>query len=287
VFDLAAHLPPAALRWAGRLQLRYQFIRRLVERLRPRGVVTIRHGVGQGLRIYASDRSNIGYALGTTEPEVQAFLATHLKRGDVCCDIGANVGFFTLIAARLVGETGRVYAFEPLPSNAGALRRNVELNGLQNVEVVEAAVSDRSGTAQLILGKSSLDAKLSDDGTRVAGSISVRLVSLDEVEMVREPALIKIDAEGEEFAVLDGMHQKLASTPVILCELHQECGREEHVAAVRDALGEAAPRYALSLLEDGDDWWAPHAIALPRQPAPHAPAAADAEGSLAVSSRTA
>lgn len=262
-YDLAAHLPPSVIRWAGRIQLRSRLIRRVVERLRPSGVVTIRHGAGQGLKIYASDRSNIGYALGTTEPDVQAFLAAQLSPGDVCCDIGANVGFFTLIAARLVGSAGKVYAFEPLPSNAEALRRNVDLNGLQNVEVIEAAVSDRSGTAELLLGQSSLDGKLSTGDDPTGQSISVRLISLDQVGMVREPALIKIDAEGAEFSVLEGMRQTLTSTPVILCELHQQRRRDSHLSAVREALGEAAPRYALSLLEDGEDWWAPHAIALP------------------------
>jgi hypothetical protein len=122
-----------------------------------------------------------------------------------------------------------------------------------------------------VLGQSSLDAKLSTNGDTSADSISVRLVSLDEVGMVREPSLIKIDAEGAEFSVLDGMRQTLSSTPVLLCELHQERDRNAHLAAVRGALGEAAFRYDLSLLEDGENWWAPHAVALPRrlrEPAP-------------------
>jgi FkbM family methyltransferase len=249
--------------------------------MRPAGVVTIRHGAGQGLRIFANDQSNVGYALGTTEAEVQRFLTANLKPGDVCFDIGANVGFFTLIAARLVGDTGRVYAFEPLPSNAEALRRNIALNGLQNVEVIEAAVSERSGTAELVLGQSSLDARLSMLGEAQPDAIAVRVISLDDFEIDGSPSLVKIDAEGAEYAVLSGMRRVLASTPVILCELHQRRERAAHLAAVRAVLGEAASRYTISLLEDGEDWWAPHVVALPLERAGQPPAPNGSDATLA------
>ncbi len=263
-FSIAARLPPSILRWAGRVQLRFPLVHRWIQRLRPSGVVTIQHGLGKGLKIIANAESNVGYALGTTEPQVQDFFAAHLRPGDVVYDIGANVGFFTLIAAKMVGPTGRVYSFEPVPSTAQALRKNIALNRLTNVDVIEAAVGRSSGTGTLILGQSSLDARLDPDGGDGSG-LAVPVVSIDDSPVDRHPTFVKIDAEGAEFDVLDGMRQTLATTPIptILCELHQEGDRDEHLAAFASALRDLSVEYTLSLLEDGDDWWAPHAVALP------------------------
>jgi FkbM family methyltransferase len=73
------------------------------------------------------------------------WLAASLRRGETFYDVGANVGFFTLIAARLVDPGGTVVAFEPLPENVAQLRRNVELNSFRHVVVVPAAVGGESG----------------------------------------------------------------------------------------------------------------------------------------------
>src|SRR4051794_11745594 len=135
LYKTASHLPPGVLRWAGRVQFRHPILRRLVSHASPAGAVTIRHGAAKGVKIHADDRSNVGYALGTTEPQVQDVLGESLNRRDVFYDVGGNVGFFPLIAAKLVGPEGRVVAIEPLPENADALRRNVALNGFENVEV--------------------------------------------------------------------------------------------------------------------------------------------------------
>jgi precorrin-6B methylase 2 len=93
--------------------------------------------------------ANAGYALGTSEPEIQDVFAEHVRHGGVVWDIGANIGFYSLIASRLVGEDGKVFAFEPLPANLDAIARNIALNGVENIEVVGLALSDRVGTAEL------------------------------------------------------------------------------------------------------------------------------------------
>ena len=248
------------------MAIRHSWLQPFVARARPSGPVTIRHGEAAGLRIFGDSRSNIGYALGTTEPVVQEALARYLHEGSVCYDIGANVGFFTILAARLVGETGRVYAFEPLPDNLDALRRNLELNGFANVEVIDAAVSDRDGTAELGIGTSSLDSGLVEyEVARHSQHITVRVMRLDHGELSR-PTFVKIDAEGAEFAVLRGMRTLLeAPRPTILCEMHNYGA--DYVAEFEAALGDAASHYEVGLLEQDpeDDVWAPHVLAVPRR----------------------
>ena len=94
--------------------------------------------------------------------------------------MGANIGFFSLLAARLVGSTGRVAAFEPLPVNAAQLKRNVDLNGFTNVTLVEAAVSSEAGVAQLDPVNERVQARLAENGEAARdGLIAVRTVSID------------------------------------------------------------------------------------------------------------
>ncbi len=112
--------------------------------------VAIRDGVGKGLRFKAG--YNLAYADGNNEWHVQEALAKYLRPGDVFYDIGANVGFLTVIGARLVGAGGHVIAFEPVPENAAAVRHNCALNGFGNVRIFEMAVADEvgKGTAKCI-----------------------------------------------------------------------------------------------------------------------------------------
>src|SRR5580658_10208738 len=127
-------LPASVIRWIGR-QHRNRYlgplVRRASQRLRERPR-TIARGQGRGLRFNPAG-THPGYALGTSEPEIQELLAANVKPGSVMWDVGANVGFLTLIAARLVGPNGQVVAFEPLPSNCEAIRRNLALNQMGNV----------------------------------------------------------------------------------------------------------------------------------------------------------
>jgi FkbM family methyltransferase len=184
----------------------------------------IAHGEGKGLRFNPSGE-NAGYALGTTEPGVQETLTRLLASGRTFYDVGANVGFFSLIAARRVGPSGRVYAFEPLPDNAEALIHNVELNALENVEVIQAAVSAHPGQALLAVTEESVQAHLAEIETQVPTmqTIEVEVTSIDaEVAAGKPPPdVVKIDYEGAELAVIEGMRATLAEhRPALVCELH-------------------------------------------------------------------
>ena len=251
----------------GRIAAEHPRVRRaslaVYRSLMPR-VAEIRRGQAAGMKIRTRS-GNAGYSLGTTEPLVQDALAGSLSPGAVCYDLGANAGFFSLIAAKAVGPAGRVYSFEPLASTAAELRANVALNSLDQVEVVEAAVSDTVGEAMFVEGDSSLEAHLSpeDDGS---GS-RVATTTIDAVvgDGFRAPDLVKIDVEGAEEAVIRGMRETLeAARPIIICEMHLVATQD----AVRELLGEWLPGYTIEEIEPrtGSDLWSPHFLCRPPGP---------------------
>jgi FkbM family methyltransferase len=164
---------------------------------------------------------------GTYERE-QTRLFEHLLRpGGVVLDVGANVGYYTLLASVLVGDGGAVHAFEPEPRNAEFLRRHLRINGRRNVTVQQAAVSDRAGTARFTFGTGSGTGHLGE-----AGTLEVRTLRLDDycAEHGIVPAAIKIDVEGAEMSVLAGACETLARhRPVLFLSTH---GAEVHAASL-------------------------------------------------------
>jgi FkbM family methyltransferase len=188
-------------------------------RLIPRNsVLRVRSGVNQGMR-WIVGSSIHGCWLGHYEIEKQAAVRRLVKRGMKIFDVGANAGFYTLAFSRLAGTTGRVWAFEPLPENVRNLRRHIELNALQNVTVVEAAVAEKSGVAGFEAAADNSVGHLSE-----RSAFRVRTVSIDEIcadPATGMPDLIKLDVEGAEGAVLAGARQTLArSHPIVLLATH-------------------------------------------------------------------
>lgn len=209
------------------------------------GSIVIPMGLGGGLRLDMAgiplSHAHIGsLAFGNLEQSVQEAMLRHLGRGGVFYDIGANVGFFALLGAHFAGlEAGHVYAFEPTPDNAGEIRRNVALNALSNVTVIERAVAAAAGTGRLQVVDDQSWSKLVETGEHpfTESVIDIELVSIDDLVASREirpPTVVKIDVEGAEMAVLEGMRATLAAHgPAIICELH---GTHVEVAAfLRDA----------------------------------------------------
>jgi FkbM family methyltransferase len=220
------------------------------------GIHRIAHGPAVGMRIDV-DGSRPSYVLGTVEPEVQAFMSEHVRPGAIVYDLGANIGYFTLVAASLVGRQGRVLAYEPAPAIASVLRRNVALNGLEGqVTVVEAAVSHADGAGPF-------DPSANDQSGRLGGGpLRVRTVSLDS-EVRRGapvPDFLKIDVEGAELAALQGMRATLeARLPIVVCEIHAPPDLQGPLPVFLRELG-----YAVWWLEgdvDGTTHWAPHLVA--------------------------
>ena len=188
----------------------------------------IRGGILEGMwfRRYMST-FNESYLAGDYEAELQDAFASHLKPGQVVYDVGSNVGFMTLVAAKLVGPTGAVIAFEPSHKTARQLAAQIKVNGLKNVTVKRCAVSDREGVNRLISDGLSVMARLDDTGSSggpTADSEQVPTTTLDKVITEHPvPDLLKIDVEGAELMVLHGASRLLRDRrPVILIELHSE-----------------------------------------------------------------
>jgi FkbM family methyltransferase len=150
------------------------------------------------------------YLFGTWEPELTAFLRRRLRPGDTFIDVGANIGYLSTLGSSLVGPNGAVVAIEPAPAARAALQENVAMNGLTNIRLVAAAVSDRDGELPLFVGP------IYDSGitTTVARRFGLReqgrvraapLGSLVTREELASTRVLKIDVEGAEDRVLAGL----------------------------------------------------------------------------------
>jgi FkbM family methyltransferase len=137
-----------------------------------------------------------------------------VRSGMVIVDIGAHIGYYTLLAASLTGEEGKVFAFEPEPSNYAFLVKNIEANGYNNVIPVKKAVADRAGRRKLFLDKreSGEHSLVADKGKRRV--ILVDSVTLDDFfDKDYTFDVIKMDIEGAEMAALLGMSKVIARSP--------------------------------------------------------------------------
>ncbi|TXH00523.1 MAG: FkbM family methyltransferase [Candidatus Moraniibacteriota bacterium] len=158
------------------------------------------------------------YYQGESEPLTNRFLRSFLRPGMSFWDVGAHIGEHTLLAACAVGATGEIHAFEPSPATFALLTANVESNGLTTVTLNQQAVSDscKQMTFQ-VFGEpaiSCLTPRMEDDRRYKSKQIHVACTALDHYSNGRRiPNLIKIDVEGAELSVFDGMVSLLALEP--------------------------------------------------------------------------
>ena len=186
---------------------------------------------------------------GVVEVPVAEAFRRHVAPASVVWDVGANLGYFSVLAGRL---GARVHAFEPVPENAALVRGNVEANGMgDRVEVHEVAVAAAAGRAELLVVEDPSWSHLADRGPppRTRGTLQVDVVALDDLDLPA-PALVKIDVEGSEVAVLRGAARILErDRPVLVVETHETnaevCDLLEPLGYVVENLdGPAPPRAA-------------------------------------------
>ncbi len=240
-------------------------------------VVTVVAGPAEGLRI-GLRHASADYRSGANELPVQQAVADLLEPGATFFDIGSNVGFFAVLAARRVGPSGRVHAFEPVPAIADDIVANAERNGLKNVTVHTVAVSDSDdGTATLMLAAHPGGATLSEDDVPddLTGRIEVPVVTIDrlvENGTCPPPDVVKIDVEGVEMQVLAGMAHVLAEhRPTLVCELDSPdpdvlAAKVDQWRATMDSVGYEVTDLADSY--EGSGWHVYHAVARPSASTP-------------------
>jgi FkbM family methyltransferase len=198
----------------------YVFLKR---NLRPPGTVLIE---SHGNKMYADAKDEGVLPLlqsgGIYEEYETELFKGLLEPGKVVVDIGANIGHYTLIAARIVGDSGHVYAFEPDPHNYDLLVKNVGLNGFNNVTAVNMALSNEKGSLTLFLDKYNLGAhSLSADNVLMsAGAVEVETATLDSFlaeEAGREKVdILKVDTQGAEGLILEGAQKLLDEDDLIM-----------------------------------------------------------------------
>jgi len=197
----------------------------------PQTVLPIMQGRLKGKKWIAGS-GNHGCWLGSYEYAKRIVFERTVRENSVVFDVGAHVGFYTLLASVLVGPRGRVFAFEPFPANLVYLQEHLRLNRIENVTVVEAAVSDKCGTAFFDEGPSSSMGHISPNGR-----LQVETVAIDELVAKGElplPDFLKMDIEGAEALALSGAKSVLAqSHPTMFVathgsRIHQECCRLLH-----------------------------------------------------------
>lgn len=227
---------------------RFVLLRRHLVATVPNGSFRFRIEDAAGRRLYKR---------GLYEPELTEYLETHLElpEGSVVFDVGANMGWYSVLLSRIAPPSVRIYAFEPDPVNFGLLEDNLRRNGAGNVLPVQAAVAEEPGSRELYLYNTKNTGRHSllpiNDGRR----IEVPTIALDAFadEHGIDPAdvsFVKIDVEGYELPVLRGASRLLAAGPPLLCEFAPEYMRTggidpaELVTLLRDhgySFGECGP----------------------------------------------
>ena len=168
------------------------------------------------------------YLTGLWEPLITRYIQANLARGDIFIDVGANIGYYGLLASRIVASTGRVFAIEASPTIYSRLVRNIELNDGGNITAIHAAASEAKGEVSIFygplqnLGHSTTVASLAEkEGLTLESKVpSGTLTELVGAENLRNARFIKVDVEGAEYPVLsplfDSLNEFSASTEWLL-----------------------------------------------------------------------
>jgi FkbM family methyltransferase len=220
--------------------------------------VQIQRGPSAGLWIRLNPRTGQDVQKGIGEPQVQKALVNHLRPGMTFYDVGANIGFFSLMAARLVGPNGRVVSFEADPEIFARLRENLARNQFTNAHVEQKAVWSEAASVSFerVDPETSPDrghGHVSPNGS-APGTITVEAVSLDQyTDFHPAPDFLKCDVEGAEVEVFQGATKSLSrKRPICLVEMHS---LENHRALLDQF---ASHGYRCQNLDDN------HVLALPQ-----------------------
>lgn len=155
---------------------------------------------------------------GIWEPYETALVLSALQPGDVFVDVGANIGYFSVLAAALVGADGAVFAFEPDPENCRLLRHSAELNDQQQrITIVEGGLSDTPGEGRLYLSEDNLGDHQIYAAAESRRFLPIRLFHGAQYlgQRLQRLDLLKVDTQGSEYQVLVGLMPLLSSLPSI------------------------------------------------------------------------
>jgi FkbM family methyltransferase len=193
-----------------------------------------------GIRLIARPIDGNGRLIsyfGTKFDVIFDFLKIILRRGMVFVDVGANIGSHVINAARIVGDTGRVFAFEPDPETYDILERNIELNQLGNVIARQTCVADDSGFVSFYKHKDSAKSSIVDRGEKY--SVTLPADRLDNLIPAKTKIdILKIDVEGAEPSVLSGAKKILTEYPpsIVIIEVFDVRSGTDKSQGIREVL---------------------------------------------------
>ncbi len=274
----ARHLPQPLKRAIYSFKPLAKFIRGSLNKAAPQGLTRVKVAAGDlaGVEMTLDLQSEKDYWLGTYEMDIQAAIQSLVGPGCVAYDVGANIGYISLLLARRVGAGGQVFAFEALPANVDRLKQNLETSGLAaRVQAIHAAVIDETRDVQFYVGPSGGMGKVEGSAGRQEYAYQQVILapglSLDHFVYLQgnpAPQVVKMDIEGGEVLALPGMRRVLAEArPLMLLEMHgPEAARVawETLCGANYRICRMASGYPqVSALSDLD--WKAYLVAMPEE----------------------
>ena len=233
---IASILPQPIKQWLYRIQPLAKWLRKRLNKAAPQGLTEIKvaSGAMAGMKLLLNLQTEKDYWLGTYEPALQNVAQRFIQPGMVIYDVGANIGYISLMMARLCGSSGKVFSFEALPTNVQRLQKNIALNRMESViRVISKAVIDSSHPVIFLAHSSSSMGKARGSAGREGHydhEIKVAGLALDDFVFSEDnpaPSLIKMDIEGGEILAIKGMQRLLKEKhPLLFIELHGEKAAE-------------------------------------------------------------
>lgn len=172
----------------------------------------------QGHKMFLDSKDTLRLSINEIyEPLETELVKKEVKKGNVVLDIGANIGYYTLIFAKLVGKDGKVFAFEPDPTNFALLKKNVEINGYKNVILVQKAVSNKTGKLKLYLSEDNLGDHRIYNSHDDRKSVKIEAIRLDDYFKDYDGKIdfIKMDIQGAEGGAIQGMLNLLKKNKLV------------------------------------------------------------------------
>ena len=211
-------------------------LRSALNRAAPKGLteVEVAGGALAGTRMILDMQKEKDYWLGTYEIDLQQAVNDFVKPSMVAYDVGANIGYVSLILAKQVGPKGKVITFEPLPKNQERFQKQLRLNQDAQIQLIPMAVGETTGKKEFLVHRSGGMGKISGAigrDTQYKDAIEVECTTLDDFifkEGNPQPHIVKIDIEGGEGLALQGADKLISEIkPLFIIELHGKDAAEE------------------------------------------------------------
>lgn len=213
-------IPISASAWTYKTLLSRKPLKKIADKI-IKSVIPDRINIEEG--ILTLNQNDVGVsgmlALGLYESYQTEIFRNHLKKGMIVVDIGANIGYYSIIAAKRVGEEGKVFAYEPENENLILLEKNIEINSFNNIIAIKVALSNQFGTSKLYLTEDNKGTHSLIDNRQTNNSVAVGTDTLDHsLEQFGFPKidLIKMDIEGAEILALDGFKRVIDTSPNLI-----------------------------------------------------------------------